>query len=714
MNHDHLQFGCLDRPLNLHLAWNQVAANHGCPGVDRETIAQFAQNADRHLETLHTALLQQTYRPLPLRQLFIPKLPDRWRELRVPTVRDRIVQQALLNVLHPILEPQFEPCSFAYRPGRSHLMAVREVAKWRDRGYEWILDADIVQFFDRIDHQRLFAEIAERLPHNPSAPAAPCLHSLIHAWITCGVLTPEGILFPTQGIPQGAVISPILANVYLDDLDEALTALGHKVVRYADDFVILARTKPRILQAQQDATQLLTDIGLQIHPDKTQITTFDKGFRFLGHTFAGSLVIQQKRKGKKQKRKANTAAETGILGSETLRLVHADAELPPTQMQQAMVQALKTTQKTIPPPLFVVLGYAVRPDQSVLIESDEISWEPDMSTLYLVQQGTYLKREQERFIVEPPKDPKTEIPIREVQRILVFGNIQLTSSVLSTCLEHQIPVVFLTQLGEYKGHLWSAESADLVLETAQFERHKQPDFKLAIAQEIVQGKVWNSKQLLQRLNRKRQLPEVTAAIDGLHQDIQAMDNLDASASLDQLRGQEGAAAARYFAALSKLIINPAFPMTERAFHPPTDPFNSLLSFGYTLLYNNVFSLLLAEGLNPYLGNLHGAERPKAYLAFDLMEEFRSLIVDSLVIKLVNKKILSPTDFTYPNPSGGVYLTDPARRIFLKHFEARICEKTSYPDLKEQVSYRRVIQLQIQHYGKAVLGNQPYQTFRRVI
>jgi CRISPR-associated protein Cas1 len=142
--------------------------------------------------------------------------------------------------------------------------------------------------------------------------------------------------------------------------------------------------------------------------------------------------------------------------------------------------------------------------------------------------------------------------------------------------------------------------------------------------------------------------------------------------------------------------------------------NSLLSFGYTLLLNNVFSLLLAEGLNPYLGSLHGAERQKAYLAFDAMEEFRSPIVDTLVMKLVNQKILKPTDFTYPNAKGGIYLEEPARRIFLKAFEARICEKVAHPDVQEPVSYRRVIQLQVKRYVRALLGNEPYEPFRRVI
>ena len=685
--------------LNFHLAWKKVAANRGCAGVDGETIAHFAEHTDRTLNSLYKAVATGTYRPLPLRQILIPKKDGGWRKLAIPTVRDRIVQQALLNILHPILEPQFEPCSFAYRPGRSHLLAVRQVEQWRDRGYEWVLDADIVQFFDQIQHPRLFAEIEERLPD-------PRLLEFLHAWVTVGVLTPEGIVFPNKGIPQGAVISPILANVYLDDLDEALIALGHKVVRFADDFVLLARTENRIRQAQTDVTQRLSEMGLQLHLEKTQITTFDRGFRFLGHAFAGDVVVPVK--------KTTEPGGQPPPVSDTLRLFHVDPPVQPTAMQKALVESLRSAAKPIPPPLFVVLGYGVRSEQAVVIASKENPWESDMSTLYLVQQGTYLRREQERLIIEPPKEPATEVPIREVERILVFGNIQLTTAVISTCLELQIPVIFLTQLGEYKGHLWSSEADDLIIETAQFERQKDEAFKLATARAIVQGKLWNSKQLLLRLNRKRQLPTVAATITKLDEIREAVGKPENTSTLNHIRGYEGAGAAQYFGSLNQLITHPDFTLTERNFHPPKDPVNSLLSFGYTLLYNNVFSLLLAEGLNPYLGNLHGAERAKNYLAFDLMEEFRSPIVDTLVMKSINQKIFKPTDFTYPNAAGGIYLEKTAQRVFLKQFEARICEKVSHPEVKEPVSYRRIIQLQIQQYIKTLLGNQSYQSFRRVI
>jgi CRISP-associated protein Cas1 len=124
---------------NWQTAWEHVAENHGAAGVDGETIEHFARDADNYLAQLRRAVANGNYRPLPLRQVFIPKRDKTWRSIGIPTVRDRIVQQALLNILHPILEPEFEECSFAYRPGRSHQMAVRQVETWRDRGYEWVL-----------------------------------------------------------------------------------------------------------------------------------------------------------------------------------------------------------------------------------------------------------------------------------------------------------------------------------------------------------------------------------------------------------------------------------------------------------------------------------------------------------------------------------------------------------------------------------------------
>jgi CRISPR-associated protein Cas1 len=380
-------------------------------------------------------------------------------------------------------------------------------------------------------------------------------------------------------------------------------------------------------------------------------------------------------------------------------------------MQLALVEALKAAQQPIPPPLFVVLGYAVRPVKSIPIVSKEPLWIPNMATIYLVEQGTTLRQEQGRFLLQSPKEPEVEVPIREVERILVFGNIQVTTTVISSCLEAQIPIVFLTQLGEYKGHLWSAEFSDLDGQLAQFNCWQNPDFQLEVSQAIVWGKLMNSKQLLLRLNRKRRLPDVAAAIAGITTDITALETAD---NLDSLRGYEGVSAARYFPALGQLITNSGFCFTERNRRPPKDPVNSLLSFGYTLLFNNVLSLILAEGLSPYLGNFHYSDRKEPHLAFDLMEEFRSVIVDSLVLNLINKQMLKPTDFTWPNEESGIYLADGARRVFLKSFEERISDLVAHPDLQTKVSYRRAIQLQVQRYKRSLLESVPYEAFVRPV
>ena len=202
-------------PDNFEQAWQKVAANNGCAGVDRETIKQFGNQLERNLAQLLHQVATGTYRPLPLKRIAIPKKPGGWRILRVPTVRDRIVQQALLNVLHPILDPQLEPVSFAYRPGRSHKLAVEQVASWHRRGYDWLVDADILSYFDQVQHGRLLTEVAERLEFRREREFSKTVLRLVDRWTTVPTLTPAGLVLPERGIPQGSVVSPILANVYL-------------------------------------------------------------------------------------------------------------------------------------------------------------------------------------------------------------------------------------------------------------------------------------------------------------------------------------------------------------------------------------------------------------------------------------------------------------------------------------------------------------------
>lgn len=332
-----------------------------------------------------------------------------------------------------------------------------------------------------------------------------------------------------------------------------------------------------------------------------------------------------------------------------------------------------------------------------------------MAAIYLLEQGTTIYKDYQRFIIYVAEKPKLEVPIREVEQILVFGNIQLSTHVINACLRENITVLFLSQSGQYHGHLWSEESTNLDNQLIQIERRNDDYFQFNVSKSIVSGKLMNSKQLLMRFNRKRKLAEVEKAIFGINQDIDALDFVD---NLDSLRGYEGIAAARYFPAFGKLITNSSFSFAQRFRQPPTDEINSLLSFGYTLLFNNVLSFIIAEGLSPYLGNFHYGEKQKPYLAFDLMEEFRSPIVDSLILNIINHSLLKTKDFELVASTGGVYLSQSSRRVFLNQFETRMNEEVSHPDLQSPVTYRHAIQLQVRRYKHSLLSAVPYEPFLR--
>ena len=336
-------------------------------------------------------------------------------------------------------------------------------------------------------------------------------------------------------------------------------------------------------------------------------------------------------------------------------------------------------------------------------------WNQEMAAIYLLEQGTSIYKDHLRFIIHVSEKPKLEIPIREVEQIMIFGNIQLSTPVINACLKEKIGVLFLNQLGQYHGHLASEESTNIDNHLTQMRRRDDNYFQFQVSRAIVYGKLTNSKQLLMRFNRKRKIAAVDQAIYGISKDIESLELVD---NLDSLRGYEGITAARYFPAFGQLITNPNFQFSLRNRQPPTDPINSLLSFGYTLLLNNVMSFIVAEGLSPYIGNFHYGERQKSYLAFDLMEEFRSVIVDSLVLKIINNSVFKPQDFDILDSTGGVYLNQSARRIFLQKFEARMNEETSHPDLQSQVTYRHAIQLQVRRYKRCLLSGIPYTAFLR--
>ncbi len=281
---------------NLCAAIDKVYRNKGAPGVDHVTVEMFAQDLEANLRNLQNSLQNQTYQPQAIRRKWIPKPGGKEkRPLGIPTVRDRVAQTAVRHVIEPIFERDFAEQSYGFRPGRGCKDALRRVESLLKQGYTYVVDADLKSYFDTIPHAALLERVKDKISDGR-------VLKLIEAYLKQGVLEDLKEWTPEEGTPQGAVISPLLANVYLDPLDHQMARRGIEMVRYADDFVLLCRSKAQAEQALQAVQRWTTQAGLTLHPEKTRIVhAFTEGFDFLGYHFEQGTKWPRKKSLKKLK-----------------------------------------------------------------------------------------------------------------------------------------------------------------------------------------------------------------------------------------------------------------------------------------------------------------------------------------------------------------------------------------------------------------------------
>jgi RNA-directed DNA polymerase len=263
---------------NLEMAWEKVKENRGSGGVDGQSLETFEAQLNQQLDRLHRELKGDTYQPQPVRQHPIPKRdkPGEYRMLGIPAIYDRVCQQALFNRLEPIFEPIFDDASFGYRRGRSTKDALRKIWKEIQSGSEWIVDADLRDFFGSVDHEKLLALVAQQV-------ADGRVLRLIKAMLKAGSYG-QGRLFPSErGTPQGGVVSPVLSNILLTPFDREMRLRKYQLTRYADDWVITCKSAAEARSAVDAAHRILKQLGVELHPQKTRIVHVRDGFEFLGY-----------------------------------------------------------------------------------------------------------------------------------------------------------------------------------------------------------------------------------------------------------------------------------------------------------------------------------------------------------------------------------------------------------------------------------------------
>lgn len=351
-----------------------------------------------------------------------------------------------------------------------------------------------------------------------------------------------------------------------------------------------------------------------------------------------------------------------------------------------------------------------------------------MTTLYLLEPQTLVKKEGDALAVHIPANAETgepkrkrRVPLIKVERVVVQGRSTLTSEAVGGLLERGADITYLDHYGRFRGHLAPAFSKNGQLRLAQSAAHLDWEKRHILARQFVRGKLHNMRTLLLRHNRSRKLDALAQSAESIKQILDTLDNLaldelpaatgnpQRDSAYGRMQGLEGSGTAAYFGNFGHILKTPAL-FKGRTRRPPRDPVNALLSYGYTILLNQVQSALCLVGLDPYIGYLHGTGYGKPALALDLMEAFRPIIVDSVAITIFNTRELSADDFT--EQLGTYRLTSKGRRVFLTRLETRFNETIKHPIFGYKATYRRCIELQARLLAKTVMGEiEDYPPFR---
>jgi len=348
-----------------------------------------------------------------------------------------------------------------------------------------------------------------------------------------------------------------------------------------------------------------------------------------------------------------------------------------------------------------------------------------MENVYIVEQGAHLHKDGYRLLVKRGGEVIDEVLTRDLDQIILLGNVILTPPVMDHLIQDRVDTVFLSMTGRFRGRLLTQFTKNVLLRQQQYIRFANPEFSLPFARAVVSGKVNNQRIFLMRHNRRLKHEGIAAAAGRLR--VIAEDACDAD-STGSLMGLEGVAGRAYFGVFNHLIKSDEFVFAGRNRRPPRDPVNALLSFGYTMLANAVETAVNIAGMDPYLGAFHSAEYGRPSLVCDLMEEFRPFYVDSLIVTLLNKKIVAPADFDYrnvPNADDMPQEEEEESRIpedrlpvsmkretlkgFVRIFEQKMASTVFYPPTGENLTCRQVILNQVRHCARCLTGKDEHYT-----
>lgn len=639
----------------LWAGWEKVRDNAGAVGGDGVSVGEFHADAPNRVSRLSHALRKGSYRVGDSRRVAIPKKSGGFRTLTIPSVVDRVAQASVALTLGPALDRLMEPSSFAYRPGRSVAQAISRIASLRRDGYRFVVDGDIRAYFDNIPHEPLI-DLLDRVVSSPR------LVDLIALWL-------ESYAETGRGVPQGSPLSPLLANLYLDHVDEAIEDRGVRLVRYADDFVILCREEGQAASALQKMAELLAAAGLELNLEKTAIRTFDQGFRFLGHVMVKSMVWKEM--------SVDETPGEDLVGTAERVLTLAAEQRPAELMAEA--------EKAFP----------------------RGRWSPRQRVMYVTGAGRRLEAKGEHFLVKDGDNLLIQLPTASVDRIEMLGGTEVDMDALDLAAQSDTEIVRIDGRGLTIGRWQGPEPARAALQLKQAAVILDPTRRSTLARAIVGGKIANQRALLKRLDRTRNLPDMQKASVTLGRLVRRMDKGDEGVA--EAMGREGEAAALYWPLLADMLALPWAFSGKRRRRVGFDPFNAAVDLLSSMLLRECRAALQHAGLNTGFSVLHEPEDRQDGLAFDLAEEFRAPLVEATVFALFKRRALRQE--TFQDTPNGWRLTRDGFEATIRGYEQALSRPVRDPQGGEDYLWRGIIDLQANRLADAFETGAAYRSYR---
>lgn len=686
----------------LYQAWQHVKEKNTTGGVDKKTVEDYAVTIDKNLNDLLNLLKLGKYIQQPYKEIFIPKNITDKRRLGLLTVNDKIVQTAVSQLVTPIFENEFLKVSYGYR---NHMGAVKAIHKVQHlithEHFTWLASCDIDNFFDSIPHELLFRRLGAFLK-------SPGIAELIKMFVTMGRVNKQMNWKETKkGIPQGGVVSPLLANFFLHPLDKLMVEKKYGFVRYADDFVILGKSESEAKWALNEAVDLISKyLQLELN-EGTEVIPVSDGFEFLGILFKDKQLQLSDRKFNRLVSKMNTAARLGN-GFITTKLTEVMqgisnfyCKLVPqevlSKLDDELMAILRLRIEEIKPGKnklseiinevrqldffshkhnFQRAEYAkgfftepvtkskaptriklhlppVKSEKAVTKRKHEYQkLEAGGFDLVLSTPGMMVGKRENKLVVKKGGIVVQEVPLLNLKNVTILSDgIGFTSNMVEACAEYKISIDFLKRDGLPYAMLHTPVFFEAKTGIGQLEAYNN-DKCFQLVRCFVWGKIVNQINLLKYFG-KYYMQRNKAFADNFPTVIETLKNHVDSAlhlkheDLDNFRqsmfGIEGQASARYWEAMA-ILVNTRVPFAGRERHGATDLVNCMLNYGYGILYSRVSEAIIRARLNPNLSYLHKPENDRPSLVYDLIEEFRQQTVDRIILAIITKsKELKVTD-----------------------------------------------------------------------